>query len=278
MKASNVFLMLVLLTAPLSLRSQSVEPAPIEISFYGNQNFSNDELVEDFKRNAEDCWKKFDDRAYTYFAQKYTRSLMFSRGFWKAKIVDIRPALESGNQTVRITVEEGRRYRLGTIRIEGNKAVPKEDILELLGQHPGDIADGKALQDFTYEKLKDKYADIGYIQYNAEFEPEFIEPNGESADGVVNVLLTIDEGRQFKLRGVRIVGVDAEESSALLDAFPIKSGDVFVPGRLEKWVDMINKTGQFGFLDKDQHVRILTSLRDRRPDVDLVISLRRTEP
>src|SRR5215203_2601462 len=146
MKISGIVLLLALFFGGASSQSPSADSAPVEISFYGNQNFSNDELVENFKSCAGDSWKKYDEEAYEYFARRCTRALMFSKGFWQLKIVEINSSPRDGKQTVRIVVDEGPRYRIGTIKIEGNKAITSTAILEMFGQRQGDVADGVALQ------------------------------------------------------------------------------------------------------------------------------------
>jgi outer membrane protein assembly factor BamA len=276
MKISGIVLLLAFFCTVAPSQSPSDVSAPVEISFYGNQNFSNDELLENFKSSAGDSWKQYDERAFEYFAQKYTRGLMFSKGFWRAKIIEITSAPRAGKQIVRILVDEGPRFRMGTIKVKGNEAITTKTILEMLGQRQGSAADGKAVQDLLYETLKDKYCDLGFVQYNAEFEPDFVEPGNGNSDGVVNVLITIDEGRQFKLRRLEFVGIESDEAEQLAQSFPLKSGDVYIQSKLEKWANAINETKRFAFLDKDRHVQIRTD--EEAADLDLEISLKKLLP
>ena len=77
------------------------------------------------------------------------------------------------------------------------------------------------------------------------------------------------------MRRIKIDGIEPEEGERLLADFPMKSGDLYVPGKLEKWAEAINTTGRFNWLDKDQHVQILSD--EEAADVDLVISLKKVE-
>lgn len=273
MKSSKFLLLLILLYSCLPLRSQSVEPATIEISFFGNENFSNDELVADFKGCYGHLWQKYDERAYNFIAQKCTRALMQSKGFWKANVIDISSTVRGGVRAVQIVVEEGRRYRIGKIVIEGNEVLSKDEILELWGQRSGDVADGPRLLYLAYEKLKERYGELGYVQYSAEFDPDFVEPRGRRQDGVVNVTITIDEGRKFRVGRVEFRGVSDEEKVSLQAEFALKAGNMFTPKGLHSAVEILNETARFEPVDVDRDIDILTD--EEAPDVDVVITVRR---
>ncbi len=277
MKTSKFLLLLILLSACLALRSQSVEPATIEISFYGNENFSNNELVENFKGCFGQLWQKYDERAYNYIAQKCSRSLLQSKGFWKAKVIEINSTVRDGVRAVQIVVDEGPRYRIGKVEIEGNEVLSKNEILGMWGQHSGEVADGTKLQDLVYEKLKEKYDDLGFVQYNADFEPDFVEPRGRRVDGLVHVTITIDEGRQFKVRQVIFLGVSEEEEESLRKQFLLKSGDLYGTRKTQNALDALNDTGRFVPVNvNSSDVEIRTD--EEVADIDLAIILTRSVP
>jgi outer membrane protein assembly factor BamA len=94
-----------------------------EINFIGNNNFTNEELVSNLKDKMEDSWQIFDRRKYEYYLQKYTLPLIRSKGLFKAKIDKITPKYSSDNEKVTISIEEGIRYRLGEIKVEGARAL-----------------------------------------------------------------------------------------------------------------------------------------------------------
>lgn len=274
MKLSRFLFLLILFCPAGHLRSQSGPPVTtIEIRFSGNERVPNSELVENFKSCSGGQWKEFTQRSYEYFAQKCSRPLMYSKGFWRANVADVTHRLHHATLAVQVKVIEGPRYRLGKVKIEGNEILSEKEILEVLGQRAGDIADGRAIQDFVYERLKQRYDALGYVQYNAEFEPSFTDPRDWKLDGVVDVLLTIDEGRRFKVRRIRFAGVDDKESELLVGEFLFKSGEIFSGRKLQDAVDKFNELGRFEIIDKDQDVEIRTD--EEGGDVDLVITLRK---
>ncbi|MDQ6785512.1 MAG: hypothetical protein M3033_01650, partial [Acidobacteriota bacterium] len=68
-----------------------------EIRFAGNVNVASEELVENFKSCVGGAFGIFNRRFYEYCAQKHSLSLMFSRGYFKARIEQISPRLVSDN-------------------------------------------------------------------------------------------------------------------------------------------------------------------------------------
>lgn len=197
---------------------------------------------------------------------------MYSKGYFQAKILDIKSQVRDGTRTVVLNVAEGPRYRLGKITIDGNQVFSDRAILESLGQKSGDVADGPALTDFVYEKLKQKYDELGYVQYNAEFEPDFSQPRDWKVDGIVDVLITIDEGPRFKVRRIGFPGVAEGQEESLLGEFLVKQGDIFSQQRLRNALDKFNELERFYRLDMDHDVEFRTDEESR--EIDVIITLR----
>lgn len=247
-----------------------------EIGFIGSKSISVEEFRQDFAKCSRSDLKLFDTQRFDFYAQRCTRQLLYSQGFFKAKILSIDRKIEEDGYRITINVSEGDRYRLGKIVINGESVISEKEILEWLGMRTGDIADGRLLQKFVYETLKEKYGEKGHVQYNAEFDPEFVEPIAEGLDGTVNIQIFIEEGKQFTIRRIEFVGIESEEAVSLKNDFELKEGSVFVPGKLESGIDKINKTERFYLLDKDQHIEIRTD--EEEGNLDLFISLRKIRP
>ncbi len=230
-----------------------------EMVFEGNLNLTNEELVADFKQCRKIDWEIFDSRKYDYIARKCSLYFMFSKGYFKAKIQNINRRLVDDGYVVTIKVQEGVRYRIGEIKIEGAKAFTKKEILEIFGQKEGDVVNGEKLQNFVYEKLKSVYADKGYILYNAEWESEFIEPQVEGLDGIVNFDITIDEGKAFKIVKIRFWSDDAKTEKTLKENFPIKEGEIYNQSKFKDEIEKINEKKEFYFVDDERDVELRTN-------------------
>lgn len=242
-----------------------------QVGFNGNQIVTNGELIEDFEQCANG--RGFSKKLFEYCAQTHSRSYMWSKGLFKAKITEVSFSLSENTRVVTINVNEGPQYRVGDIKIEGNKVFSDAEILAIYGQYPGDIIDGRRLQTFVYEELKSKYGELGYAEYDAEFEPVFIDLNEKGRrGGLVNILITMNEGRRFSIRTITFLGIDEHVRKSLLGDFPLKPGDIFVQSKFAAGIDQINESAEFEFLDKDQHVEIRTD--SKTADIDIVIKMR----
>ncbi|HYE15717.1 MAG TPA: POTRA domain-containing protein, partial [Pyrinomonadaceae bacterium] len=111
------------------------------------------------------------------------------------------PLLSSVDEGLRITVPvtEGKLYRLGEIKIEGNSIYSEELIRQVIGLRAGEIANGERIAKAVYEDLKNLYGRSGFIQYEPEITPEF-KPNPQNPnEGIADFTITINEGKQFTL-------------------------------------------------------------------------------
>ena len=272
----------------------------IDIQFEGNEHFSDGEL-----RNALQLVKEtgmmsrfkgadiLDLQKLQYDLQKNVRSYMFSKGYFQARIGDPVveglglkrtdfiplitlpiPFISSKDDTLKITipVTEGKIFRVGELKVEGNSIFSEQQILAYVGLRTGEIADGKRLQDAVYEDLKNVYGQQGFVQYNAEFEPEFKDNPANATEGIVDIKITIDEGKQFTLRRLEFVGNTFTRDRVMRREFLINEGDIYNSRYLEISVARLNQTQYFDPIDKDQDVEIRTD--EEQGDVDLIVKIK----
>lgn len=226
-----------------------------EIRFDGNVNVSSAELVENFKECLGDR-KLFDARVYEYFADKCSRRFLFSKGYFQAKIHSITPRLVSNSYVVEISIDEGIRFVYGTIKFEGTKVFSEKQLLEMFGQKSGDVSDGKYLQNFIYEKLQKEYANKGYVNYNADFDVTFIEPQSEGLDGIVNLVVDIDEELQYQIGKIEFVGIDEDDARKLKEIISLNVGEVYNQSKFEEGIKKINELKDFKPIDYQRDVEM----------------------
>jgi outer membrane protein insertion porin family len=272
----------------------------VEIDFEGNEHFKNREL-----RNALVLVKPtglisrfkgqdvLDVRKLQYDLQKNVRSYMFSKGYFQARLGEpqvvglgykrtglpiIRnfpiPLLTSKDDTLKIIVPvtEGRVFRVGDLKVEGNSIFSEQQILAFVGLKKGEIADGKRLQDAVYEDLKKYYGGQGFVQYNAEFEPTFKDNPNNKNEGIVDITISIDEGKQFTLRRLEFTGNTFTRDRVMRREFLINEGDIYNQNFLEISVARLNQTQYFDPIDKDQDVEIRTD--EENANVDLIVKVK----
>lgn len=272
----------------------------VRIDFEGNEKFKDGEL-----RNALELVKKtgliarvkgsdiLDMRKLQYDLQKNVRSYMFSKGYFQARIgepvvegLGLKrtsfipfitlpiPLISSIDDTLRIIVPitEGKVFRVGELKVEGNSIFSEQQILGAIGLKTGEVADGKRLQDAVYEDLKQVYGNQGFVNYNAEFEPNFRDNPTNPNEGIVDIKITIEEGKQFSLRRLEFTGNTFTRDRVMRREFLLNEGDIYNQRFLEISVARLNQTQYFDPIDKDQDVEIRTA--EELGEVDLIVKVK----
>jgi outer membrane protein insertion porin family len=272
----------------------------IEIDFVGNEVFKDGELrgalelvretglISRFK--GQDI---LDLRKLEYDLQKNVREYMFSKGYFQARIGDPvveglgvkrtdfiplitlpLPLLSSKDDTLKITipVTEGRLFRVGDVKIEGNSIFSEQQIQGYIGLQKGDIADGKRLRKALFEDLKKVYGSQGFVLYDVDLNPEFKDNPTNPKEGIVDVNITIDEGKQFRLRRLEFAGNTFTRDRVLRREVLINEGDIYNQLALETSIVRLNQTQYFDPIDKDKDVEIRTD--EESGDVDLIVNVK----
>lgn len=268
----------------------------IEIEFEGNEIFSDKEL-----RNALELVKKSGlisrfkgmdilhlDKLQ-YDLQVNVKQYMSSKGYFRAQIGEPKieglgykrngfflplPILTSKDDTLKIVVPitEGKVYRVGDLKVEGNSIFSEQQIFAIVGLKKGEIVNGKHLRKAIYEDLKTYYGGQGFVLYDAEFEPEFKDDTNNLKEGIVNVNIRIDEGKQFRLRRLEFTGNTFTRDRVLRREMLLNEGEIYNQIALERSVLRLNQTQYFDPIDKDKDVEVRTD--EENGDVDLILKVK----
>jgi outer membrane protein insertion porin family len=202
--------------------------------------------------------------------------VMRRAGYVRAQFGETRAATHGDVVTVTVPVEEGELYRLGRVTIEGAAHFDAQSLRELLPLRRGDIADTVAVGRWAYDHLRRKYADEGFIQYEADIEPEYRFQPG-APEGVLNLTVTVNEGKRFRLRSVEFEGPADAPFDVLREALGLKGGEFF---RQQEYVegvaklnnlDLFDREGRFEDVDEDRDVEFRAD--EEAGELDLKIHL-----
>ena len=240
----------------------------------GNKVFSKKELTDTANKYL-DGWAenghKYDPSELDYCLHILT-NLIRSRGYLQGKVERGKVEETEDASRVVLAVQEGQLYRVGEMKIEGARLFSAEQVCDTIGLKTGDIANGEALSEGIFERLKNSYGKFGYIQYTAEIQPKF-HGKENAPEGVADFDITIDEGEQFIVRSIRFVGPDDNSRVALLREFLLREGDVFNHDLLRESVSRINTNGLFEAIDVDKDIDYRVS--EKTPLVDLTIHVKK---
>lgn len=169
--------------------------------------------------------------------------------------------------SIAIRVEEGARYRLGEITFKNNRAVPNTKALRSLFP----IKDGSV---FSREKiargienLRKAYTELGYINFTSIPNTTFDE---EKQLAFLDV--DVDEGMQFYVRSMDILGVDRATRDEILQEAPLSRGQVYNSRLLELLIKRHPVVFRFApddpnhiWRDLDEHQGTVGITLDARP-------------
>lgn len=272
----------------------------VEIDFVGNEKFSDGELKASMLYVKEHgLISRFKGQDILHLEklqadlQRNVRSYLWSKGYFQARIGEPEvvglgvkrtdflplitiplPLISSKDDTLKIVipVTEGRVFRVGALKVEGNSIFSEQQILAFMGLKTGEIVNGKRIQDAVYEDMKKLYGSQGFVQYDAEFEPEFKDNPANPDEGIVDISININEGKQFSLRRLEFTGNTFTRDRVLRREFLLNEGDIYNQNWLEISVARLNQTQYFDPIDKDQDVEIRTD--EEQGDVDLNVKVR----
>jgi len=272
----------------------------INIDFTGNEHFKDSEL-----RNALVLVKEtgivsrvkgmdiLDVRKLDYDLNKNVLGYMRSKGYFQARIGEPQvvglglkktgfplvkdlpiPLVSSTDDTLKIVVPvtEGKVYRVGELKVEGNSIFSEQQILGAVGLKKGEIANGKRLQDALYEDLKKIYGAQGFVNYEAEPETETRDNPANPNEGIVDITIKIDEGKQFTLRRLEFTGNTFTRDKVMRREFLLNEGDIYNQQAVDYSITRLNQTQYFDPVDKDQDVEMRTD--EEKGDVDVIVKVK----
>jgi outer membrane protein insertion porin family len=186
------------------------------------------------------------------------------------------PFLSSVDEGLRVTVPivEGKVYRLGDFKVEGNSIFSETQIRAVIGLNKGDVADGEKVSKGLFENLKKFYGQQGFIEYTAEPVPTFKDNPQNPNEGIVDFTVTIEEGKQFTLRRLEFVGNTFTRDNVLRREVLVNEGDIYNDAYWEYSVVKLNQLGYFNPIDKDKDVDRRTNDEEATVDLSLKVSER----
>lgn len=271
----------------------------VDIEFEGNEHFSDGELrgamklvkeaglISRFRGQDILHLEKLD-----YDLRKNVVDYMRSKGYLEARTGEPKveglgpkrtgfpilplPIISSTDEGLRVTIPvvEGRLYRLGQIKIEGNSIYSEEVIRQVIGLKTGEVANGARITKALSEDLKNLYGRSGFIQYEYDVTPEF-KPNPQKPDeGIADFTIAITEGKQFTLRRLEFTGNTYTRDNVLRREVAVNEGDIFDKSLWEFSVLKLNQLGFFNPIDKDKDAEFRTNEETGDVDINLRVEER----
>ncbi len=270
----------------------------VEVQFEGNTVFSDKKLRGAMKHVKEAGLmtrlrgQDILDRDKLEYDLKQVDNYMRSKGYLQARHGEPRvesvgprrtgfpilplPFLSSTDEGLRVTVPiiEGKLYRLGEMKIEGNSIFSENAIRGYIGLQKNDVANGEKIGKALYENLKKVYGSQGFIEYTAEPTPTFKDNPQKPDEGIVDFVITIEEGKQFSLRRLEFIGNTFTRDNVLRREVLLNEGDIYNQNAWEYSVVKLNQLGYFDPIDKDKDADFKTNEEEATVDINLKVTER----
>ncbi len=214
------------------------------INFEGNETFDDNELADQIKTSKKWFMSWLTSSGLLkpeQIQQDADRILTFynNNGFLQAKIGKPEIVQEGKWYYVTFNIEEGPRYRLGTVDIQGDLIADNQVLLELLSIRKEDFLSKQILRKDIL-KLTDFYAEKGYAFAN-------IKPlmNKSVSGNRVDLVIDIQRGDLVYLNRITIEGNTRTRDNVIRRDLTIEEGGIFNSKALRESNEALQRLGFF---------------------------------
>lgn len=170
-----------------------------------------------------------------------------NRGFVDAKVGQPEVQYSEDGIHITFTVEEGDRYKVGTVDMKGDLIEPKEDLFKYAKlddlAKDDEYFDRSVLREDLH-KLSEHYADYGYA-----FAQTDAQTDVDREAKRVNLVLTISKQQKVFIRRVLVEGNSKTRDNVIRREMRLGDGDKFSGQKLARSSERLNKLDYFKSVD-----------------------------
>ncbi len=170
---------------------------------------------------------------------------------------------------ITMPIEEGDRYRLGSITFENNKAIRNNAALRsLFPMKDGDIFSREKVAK-GLENLRKAYGEAGYINFTSVPDTKF-----DDEKKIVNLIIDVDEGKQFYVRRIEFQGNTTTRDKVIRREIALEEGQIYNSRYWELSLMRLNQLGYFEQLKPDDPNTTERHLDEKNGTVDLTLKVK----
>lgn len=163
-----------------------------------------------------------------------------NRGYADARVqIKLLESTQKGKIIIDISVEKGPIYHFGQVSFDGNILFDDQDVERAFSARPSAVYSPEKLQKTT-EAIKELYGRKGFIDTSVTYETQ-LDPNRP----VYNVHFRVDEGREYRIGMIRIIGNISTEDRVLLRESLLVPGETFDSLKLKVTQARLENIGYF---------------------------------
>jgi len=265
-----------------------------KISFRGNKHI-NDRTLRASMKNLRPIGVPHSIFLENLFAKTYdatkldedterVRAEFQNRGYFKVLVEDPKTEIHDTGHTgphlpliqagpgkavdIIMPIEEGARYRLGSITFKNNKAITNTAALRsLFPIKDGDIFSREKVAK-GLENLRKAYGEAGYINFTSVPDTTF-----DDEKKLVNLIIDVDEGKQFYVRRIEFQGNTTTRDKVIRREIVLEEGQIYNSRLWEFSLLRLNQLGYFEQLKPDDPNTTDRHLDEKNGTVDLTLKV-----
>jgi outer membrane protein insertion porin family len=209
------------------------------IDIHNNTAFDDGKINKQMETKENRWWRKGEFKAETFQGDK-ERILAFyrSKGYQQARIASDSVYYDESREKlfIELEVEEGERYRLGTVSWQGNELFDNEELFGHLRLKDGDV-------------LKFSTPELAYLVKSAYYEKGYLDTEVIPVEMIrgdsVDVDFQVFEGEPFRIRRIEIAGNVKTREKVLRREIKLRPGAVFKQSELQESQRRLSMLGYF---------------------------------
>ena len=221
------------------------------INFIGNRNISS-QALKSFMLTKEKNILSFLGSSGVYQPKNVDRDLQAIQYYYRDKgYLNVQAQAPEIGMTpdkkflyITFTVSEGARFKMGKEQFAGDGVVSKEEVQDRLKLAKKDYFSLGALQeDMQMISLLYKNKGYAFAQVQPRFFPDQIE------EDKIHVSFQVDKGMVYKVRRIKIKGINNARDKVILRRFQIKEGDLFNQSKMDLSRQLLKQLAYFEKVD-----------------------------
>ena len=138
---------------------------------------------------------------------------------------------------VKIFIEEGKKYFVGDVNLEGNLIFSKDEIKKNILIKKGDVFNTKKNEE-SIRNIYQLYSNNGYIKCNVDFLPEI-------KDQTINITYFINPGEIYYAEEIKIKGNRITKDKVIRREIQLEPGDKITQEKIKKSFNNLRDTNYF---------------------------------
>jgi outer membrane protein insertion porin family len=200
-----------------------------DVEFIGNTAFSGGKLKKEMETRKRGIFSwltgtgRFDEVKFQEDLERL-RVKYLNAGYLDVSIPESNVSLDypkPGKIVVTIRIDEGRQYRVGEIRFEGNSIFPTPLLFASIDLLPGDVFSPEVL-DEDVERISNIYGSVGYLDTS-------VRPDRRAniETGNIDLIYDIRESEKFDVESIVIEGNTKSKSIIIIRELALSPGRTF---------------------------------------------------